>query len=133
MRCTPFQPPLFVLYDSRAAGIERLLRRMCFDDVLVRRGYRLEYLRLDTGLPHYRLYRRGALIGVVRLHNPDDLGYRDREVAMFLAMIGFSPDNTHLVECGAETPEDATTEGLPYLFWYDAESARKRRAGKGLP
>jgi len=105
---------------------------MCFDDALIRGWYRFEYLRLEAGLPHYRLYRRDALLGVVRLSSTN-LGYRDRQVAMFLAGMGFNGANTRFVECGAKTPPDAQVSDLPYLFANEGEGWRKRKMPPSNP
>ena len=130
----PFQLPLFALYDEHARQIERLLMRMKYDDALERRrgwyiDWRVEYLYLESGCPHYRIFHHGQLMGVVRIQANAERGlsYRDRELAAYLAWMGFNSNNTRLVCAGAKTALDARTDELPYLFWSDAVSAKKHR------
>lgn len=128
----PLQLPLITLYDERARHIEKLLRRMKFDDALIsRRGWydkwRVEYLHLDEGLPHYRVFCHEQLLGVVRIHSTSDFAYRDGEVAAYLAAVGFTATNTRLVRYGAQTLSGAEVNDVPYLFWHDGITAKKHR------
>jgi hypothetical protein len=49
-------------------ALERRLRTLHFDQALVTDDWRVEYLYLEKGYPHWRLYRRFQLIGSVILH-----------------------------------------------------------------
>lgn len=113
----PFQPPL-LLFDDVAQHIERTLRRMRYDDVLMahRRGWRLEYVRLAYGLAHYRLYRGKQLVGILDVSTPRKLPTIHRDLAAYLAGMGFTPKNLRLVVAGSRTPLDAPKHRVPALI-----------------
>ncbi|NJM55322.1 MAG: hypothetical protein HC841_04875 [Verrucomicrobiae bacterium] len=115
------------LYDSAARRVERLLGRMCFDDVLAWGPYRLEYLYLERGLPHYRLYQRGALIGVVDVRPPNMLGALHRQMAIYFAAYGCGAD-ARLLTAKARTPMNAPKRDLPRLPALTSRPMPKRRA-----
>lgn len=109
------QLPL-LLYDSTARDLYGLIRRMVYDDALVRRGWRVEYLYLSKGFPHYRLYHGGALVGLVHVRSPHRLDETQRQLAAYLAGVGFTRANTSLREYGARTPQAAHRRDVPCLF-----------------
>lgn len=114
----PEQRPL-LLYDQTARELERLVGRMCLDDALVRRNWRLERLQLAHGREHYRLYWRSrgveTLVGVIDILSRHDRPRVERQVAMYLAAVGFAPRNARLVVFGAKTALDAEKHYLPRL------------------
>lgn len=114
--CERYQPPLLLYGDSTSQQLERLIHRMCLDDALVRRGWRLEYVQLEYGLPHYRLLKGGELVGVQDVRSPRVLPRIHRQLAAYLAGIGFTPERARLVVFGAQTPLDADKWRVPHLF-----------------
>lgn len=111
------QLPL-LLYDDVAQEVERAIRRMCLDDVLMaqRRGWRLEYVRLSYGLTHYRLYKGKKLVGIVDVRSRSVLPRVQKNLAAYLAGLGFTPKNTRLIEAGSRTKLDAQKHRLQHLF-----------------
>ena len=118
MKAPPDQRPL-LLYDATAREIERMIGRMCLDDAIVRRNWRLERLQLEYGREHYRLYWRSkgqeVVVGVVDILSRQDRARVERLIAMYLAAVGFAPRNARLVVFGAKTPLDAEKHYLPRL------------------
>ena len=118
MKAPPDQRPL-LLYDATAREIERMIGRMCLDDAIVRRNWRLERLQLEYGREHYRLYWRSkgqeVVVGVVDILSRKDRARVERLIAMYLAAVGFAPRNARLVICGAKTDLDAPKHYLPRL------------------
>lgn len=121
--------PLY-LFDDTAAELERMIWRLTIDDVLARRGWRLEYVRLLAGATHYRLYRicraRVKLVGIV-----DVMAYQrglevDRKMAVYLAGIGFTPANTRILIGAAQTPLEASKQRLPRLFYAPSNDGESR-------
>lgn len=105
------------LYDRTAVQVERLVSQLCYDDALVfRRYWRLEYLYLERGLPHYRFYLKGALVGVVDVRAPTMLSITQRRLGMYLAGCGCTKANSTILIGGAHTPMDAPKRDLPLLF-----------------
>lgn len=105
------------LFDRTAADVERLIGKLCYDDALVfRRYWRLEYLYLERGFPHYRLYRQGMIVGVVDIRAPTVLSGIQRRLGMYLAGCGCTKGNGHICIGGALTPLDAPKRDLPRLF-----------------
>jgi len=109
------QLPL-LLYDDVAREVERAIRRLAYDDALVRRGWRLEYVRLSYGLSHFRLYRGSRLVGIVDVRSRSVLPRVHHNLAAYLAGLGFTARNTRLVTFGAKTPLDAKKHRMPKLF-----------------
>jgi hypothetical protein len=54
--------------DPRVEPLVELLHRMRYDDALICGQWRLELLYLASGLPHFRLYWRGRVFGVVGVY-----------------------------------------------------------------
>ncbi len=120
------QLPLY-LYDDTAAHLERLLWRLCIDDVLARRGWRLEYVRLLQGTAHYRLYRihqrRVHLVGIVDVMTNRRGSETDRRMAVYLAGTGWTPANCRILIGAAQTPIAAKKQRLPRLFYAPSNAA----------
>lgn len=118
MKTVPGQRPL-MLYDATAREMERMVKRMCLDDAIVRRNWRLERLQLSYGREHYRLYWRAGgveiVVGVLDVLCRSDRARVERQIAMYLAAVGFAPRNAKLVICGARTDLDAPKHYLPRL------------------
>ncbi len=110
------QPPLLLWGDDTSQQLERMIRKMCYDDALVRRGWRLEYVQLEYGFPHYRLMKGGELVGVQDVRSPRVLPRIHRKLAAYLAGVGFTPERSKLVVFGAKTPLDADKWRYPHLF-----------------
>lgn len=92
-----------------------LIRRMCYDDAVLCGQYRVEYLHLDAGLPHYRLYCVETLVGVARIRHPSRLRVLQMALARYLICIGFDPYTAALRRGFATTPPNAKTTRLPVL------------------
>lgn len=118
MKVPPDQRPI-LLYDATAREIERMIGRMCLDDALVRRNWRLERLQLEYGREHYRLYWRHKgterVVWVEDILTRRDRAAIERHIAMYLAAVGFAPRNARLVICGAKTELDAPKHYMPRL------------------
>lgn len=96
--------------------LERQIRRLTYGDALVRRGYRLEYISPIKGFTHYRLYQSRKLVGIQYVRDPRWLPYVQRNLAAYLALMGFNRQNTSLQVGGAKTSLRAKTNRLPKLF-----------------
>lgn len=120
-----WQPPL-LLHDRTAKRMTQMVRQMCYDDVLLRGWqWRLEYLSLDDGFPHYRLvYRNMWVVGLVDIRSPARLGAIQRDLGALLAGYGWTPERTRLVQFAARTPLDASKHYLPHLLPSKASFAK---------
>lgn len=115
--------PITVLYNDRVARrLERLIRRMAYGDALIRHGWRLEYVRPDRGLVHYRLYRGNELVGIQYVRAASWLAEVQRGLAAYLSIVGFTPTNTRLRIGGSRTRLSAPTNRLPKLFIVDFDT-----------
>lgn len=102
---------------SAARRLYRLIRdELDYDMALMSNGYRLEWLYLDYGLPHYRLIRcrTGRVVGIVNIYHSALLPRVQRQLAGYLVSIGFKPDRAHFKYI--RTPLDARKYGVPSLF-----------------
>jgi hypothetical protein len=108
------------LFDMNTRAVQRLVERMMLDDALVRRGFRLERLKLTEGREHWRLYARQRgeewLVGLVDIASERERAATVHDLALYLSAMGFSPRNTRLVVFGAKTDLDAPKQRLPRLF-----------------
>lgn len=101
--------------DVQVMRLERLIRRMAYDDALTYYGWQVEYLHLSTGLPHYKLLRFGLPVWVVDVRHPNRLPAVQRGLAEVLASMQWDASEVTFVECGACTPFDAKKRDLPRL------------------
>lgn len=112
------RPPLADFRRTPAAQrLYRVIRdQLCYDQGLYSRpsGLRLEWVQLEYGLPHYRLYKGKLLIGVVDIHSTRKLDRTQRRLAAYLMAFGFHPDNVRVVR--AYTPLNAEKWRVPHLF-----------------
>jgi hypothetical protein len=73
----------YLANDPRTTRLVWWLRRMGYDDALVWDEWRVELLYLDTGQPHFRVYWRGFVFGVVGIATSHaDLGCLSRWVGV---------------------------------------------------
>lgn len=89
---------------------------MVYGDALVRHGYRLEYVKLENGFPHYRLYKGRTLIGIQDVRSPKVLPRLWKKISVRLLQYGFTPQNSSLVICGSRTPPNASKWAAPRLL-----------------
>jgi hypothetical protein len=123
--------------DARTRRLVWWLRRMGYDDALVWADWRVELLYIDTGQPHFRLYWKGYVFGVVGIATSHaDLGMsRNLEVqrrllAAYLVGWGWSLDDMRLIRDGALTPLKANVDHQYRLF--ECKTTRKSEAGYDL-
>lgn len=121
------------LDDPRTARLVWWLRRMGYDDALVWSEWRVELLYLDTGQPHFRVYWRGAVFGIVGIATSHaDLGASRtldtarRLLAAYLVGWGWQATELRLIRYGAMTPDDANVDHQYRLF--EIKTSRKRAA-----
>lgn len=117
-RPNPVTHLLLPIYGEDEAELEETLREyMHVDDALIceERRLRLEYVYLQQGYPHYRLYRRGALYGIANVTTPHKARDVQRNMVMVLTAMGFTPENTRLRKCGARTPIELRKDHMPYF------------------
>lgn len=101
-----------------------LLPQMRPDSVLYSRDWRLELVFLKKGRPHYRLYWRRVLVGVVDIPVEDEMAIASypklrtlhSKLAAYLICCGFTRHNTTLVEGLASTPPQTRKKGAKRLF-----------------
>lgn len=108
-----YQQPL-PLFDVAAALVLARLEGMNYDDALIRherRGWRIEYLYLDAGLPHYRIYKGEQLFGLVDIRHPNQLMPIQLKLAFYLAALGFAPDTFEFRPRARKTAMDAGKDG----------------------
>jgi hypothetical protein len=127
----------YLLDDPRTSRLVWWLRRMGYDDALVWDKWRVELLYLETGQPHFRLYWKGHVFGVVGIATSHaDLGQsRNLEVgrcmlAAYLVGWGWEVQDTRLIRDGAMTPYTANVDHQYRLF--DIKTGRKSEAGYDL-
>lgn len=106
------------------AALVRVLRRLSFDDVLLCGKWRLEWLLLERGYPHYRLSYSRHLFGVA--HVPIEYGRpligtpvmaaAQAQMAAYLWRIGCSVRRLVHRPGAAQTPLCARVKSLPVLF-----------------
>lgn len=99
-----------------ATNMVKLFQKLSYGDALVRRGYRFEYVQLERGFPHYRLYKGDTLIGIQDVRSPKVLPRIWNDLAACLMQYGFTPQNSYIVICGARTPWNAPKWASPYLL-----------------
>lgn len=111
---------LTVFYDTENERYVYLrVARMVYGDALTcfdHGGWRLEYIRPDSGFINYRLYAGNRLVGIQYIRAASWLNVVQHYLAAYLVVIGFSPHNTELIMGGAKTPVRADTNRLPKLF-----------------
>lgn len=113
--------------------LTRLFRRMCYDDMLVFPNWHsVEYLYLERGLPHYRIFHADTLIGVVHVRHPSRLPFIQSELALYVARMGCDPCAALLLEGAALTPPDAKVRDLPVLKFIDVQMPKSRCASMRL-
>lgn len=109
--------------DTRTEGLMRRLRAMHYDDALVCGLWRLELLYIGRGTPHFRLYWRGVVFGVVDIqaHLADIGSSRKmpvvrRMMAAFLVLCGWRETCITERPGKARTPLSANTDHQYRLF-----------------
>jgi hypothetical protein len=113
-----------------------LLETMNYDDALVRRerrGWRVEYLYLDAGLPHYRIYKGAQLFGLVDIRHPNQLMPIQLKLAFYLAALGFAPGTFDFRPRARKTAMDAGKDGdrIPLVGIPEAQQVVIRKS-KGI-
>lgn len=111
-------------WTSQALALLFLVRAMRPDDVLYCDALRLELVWLGRGYPHYRLYWRKHLYGVVDvtvdwdqpLTAAQSLPRIQENVAVCLSICGFTPSTTTFVKGDARTPVGGRKRELHKLF-----------------
>jgi len=111
----PLFDPALLEHDRTAEQLERMLRRLAYDDALVCKGQRVEYLYPEQGFVYYCL-KAGGLLMKVDVRSPKDLVEVQKNLAHCLVWLGFVPEETVWVEGGAETPYDANKRKMRRLF-----------------
>lgn len=114
---------------NRAARLLNTIQRMKYDDCLYCRDnhyWRLEFCYLKSGYPHYRLYYRGQVFGIADIRidtrhgaylgDSRQLPYVQQYLAVYLVALGFTAENTVLVEGDARTSLNADTTREARLF-----------------
>ncbi len=104
------------LTAPRTWALARQLRKMCFDDAWVAGPWRLEYLCLEKGFPHYRIYHQGKFFGQVDVRATASLPVIQQRLAVFLVHMGFEKR----IYSAAKTNLDAGTNRLNRLFTKEA-------------
>jgi hypothetical protein len=118
----------------RVLRMRRLLERLCYDDALEyqwmlrgrRKKMRIEYLHLNKGFPHFRVYAGRRLIGAVYIRHQNVYTRETQLLAEHLVDIGVEPLKVLLQERGAATSMSAPMRDLP-RFWWDEERLAKNR------
>jgi hypothetical protein len=108
---------------DEAAAIASLLQNMLYDDMLVCGHWSLELLYLDTGKPHFRLYKDERVYGVADIYGPGgDIGssrktpQTRRYLAAYLVACGWTAEKVIHVDNGALTPMNAEAGHMYRLF-----------------
>lgn len=108
---------------EEAAALVPVLQSMLYDDLLLCGHWSLELLYLDTGKPHFRLYRGEQIYGVADIYAPGgDIGssrktpHTRRYLAAYLVACGWHASSVLTVENGALTPMTANTDHMYRLF-----------------
>jgi hypothetical protein len=109
--------------DPRIGPLVEMLHRMCYDDALVCGVWRLELLYLGSGLPHFRLYWRGRVFGVVGIYtsHADLMASRNIDcarqmLAAYLVFYGWDAKAVRLQRFGARTDIAANVDHQYRLF-----------------
>jgi len=127
-RTVRIKPQMLLLYgDEQSTRLKRALDEMVFDDVLVQKPWRVEYVVLDSGFSHYRLYYRRELVGIRDITSPSLIPAIRRGMAAYLAQIGFSDARYEMVPAGARTALDDTKHRIPPLFLLLGERRKGRK------
>lgn len=114
----------------RRGTLQWLVYQMSFDDLLVFRNWHaVEYLYLEKGLPHYRVFRGDELIGVARIRHPAQTAVVQSKLVQFLAARGCNPRTAILLEGTALTPLNAKVRDLPALPLVSAPRQMSNVAG----
>lgn len=124
----PRQTMMLAFGDRQSADLEAMIRFMWLDDALVQRPWRLEYLYLDVGFTHYRLFHRGQVVGIRDVTSVELLPQIQRGMAALLAQLGVHAHIAQIIPCGARTPLDAKKHRLPTLFLLRGEARKGRKA-----
>ena len=108
--------PIADFSHTRAANrLYRIIRdQLCLDQGLYANGYRLEWVQLAYGCPHYRLYRGKFLVGIVDVRSARKLDDLQRDLAAYLMAFGFHPDTVRVTR--AYTPLNAKKWRVPHLI-----------------
>jgi hypothetical protein len=124
----PHKVMLMLYGDRQSILLERILRDMHLDDALVQRPWRLEYVMLETGFPHYRLYRNKKVVGIRDITSPKLMRVIAQGMAAYLAQLGFRENRCELRIAAARTALDSKKHRLPPLFLLSGEDRKGRKA-----
>lgn len=89
----------YLASDPRTLAMDRVLRTMYYDEALLYKSWRLEYLYLGEGHPHWRLYNARSVWGIASVwaESPDVCESRHllpvrRKLAAYLIALGWDMD-----------------------------------------
>lgn len=102
--------------ETRAARrLRRLIRdQLDYDMALICGGYRLEWLYLEAGYPHFCLKRRREILGIVDVARPALLPDIQTRLAGYLAALGCQPEQARLFHiCPPLTVDKRSLPRLP--------------------
>lgn len=88
------------------------------NDPIALSPYHIEYLTLEQGNVHYRLYHTNALVGiadVIRTRDNRGLEWTRKQLSEYLVTLGLGDMRTHVAPMGIITPIDSPTSRLPRL------------------
>lgn len=103
--------------EPPVTALHRVIRdQVHYDDALRCGRWRLEYLCLEYGTPHYRLFDGERLVGIQNIRTPRLLPRVQRNLASYLISLGFKPEHIKIIPHGAKTPLEAGKYGVPSLF-----------------
>jgi len=115
--------------DARSEALLPVIQQMGYDDVLLCGDWRLEFLWLEAGYPHYRLYwyfdkcRYSFGIADVRMRGKTadlsrarQLAYCQRYLAAYCVALGFRAHSVKFKKAAAVTKLDADTSRQERLF-----------------
>lgn len=98
----------------KVARLATRLRTMVYDDAWQAGAWRLEYLWLAQGYPHYRLFYRGQVLGQVDVRCSTSLWCVQQRLAVWLSLMNFQQGV--IVSQGAKTKLAANTTRVVRLF-----------------
>jgi hypothetical protein len=124
VRCHSHVAFIAPFFEGEAEDLMPLVQRLFLDDMLLAKPWRLELVRMGEGFPHYRLYHRARLAGIVDIPVIEDyliatyagLERLQWKLCLCLAVAGVRRDAAFVYEGEAQTPIEASKKDLPYLF-----------------
>lgn len=108
------------VYIKNTGHLARTIRRLLAGDCIhFESEHRLEYVKLDVGSAHYRLYHCDILLGIVMLRSLDYRAPVAVKLAEYIQRMGIPLDEAIAIEIeGALTPNDAPVHRQVHLFLY---------------